>query len=481
MKKILLALLFISNISFAQQTALSLEEAVQMAKDKSIAAKQASTQKETDFWRFKSFQADFKPQLSLSGALPSFTRSFIQVLQPDGAVAFQSVSNNNSTLTLALSQSIAKTGGTIYVQKQLQRFDDFERNSTLYNGVPVAFGLSQPLFRYNQMKWDKQIEPLKYSESQQVFLESLEKVSLNVSDYYFDLLIAQVNLQIAEKNRSNNDTLYKIASKRLELGKISENDILQLRLSVLNAQKDLASAKQQAEVAMLQLKAYIGYREANKFDLAIPFQLKNVEIDAQKAIQAALGSRSDAIAFRRRILEAERDLNKAKAENGLNANLNVAFGLSNRGTKPLDIYKNAQDREFVEIQFTLPIMDWGRSKARTETAKANLQLTQQSVEQDKLTFEQQIYTQVTLFEMLQKQVKLTAETDEIATKRYQIAQDRYILADLSITDLGIALQEKDRAKRDYIVALRDYWRAYYTLRYYTLYDFEQNTSLNPSK
>ena len=83
--------------------------------------------------------------------------------------------------------------------------------------------------------------------------------------------------------------------------------------------------------------------------------------------------------------------------------------------------------------------------------------------------------------MLQKQVKLTAETDEIATKRYQIAQDRYILADLSITDLGIALQEKDRAKRDYIVALRDYWRAYYTLRYYTLYDFEQNTSLNPSK
>jgi len=122
------------------------------------------------------------------------------------------------------------------------------------------------------------------------------------------------------------------------LGKISENDILQLRLSVLNAQKDLASAKQQAEVATLQLKAYIGYREENKFDLAIPFQIKNFEIDAQKAIRAALNSRSDAIAFRRRILEAERDLNKAKAENGLNANLNVAFGLSNRGAKPLDIY-----------------------------------------------------------------------------------------------------------------------------------------------
>jgi outer membrane protein TolC len=122
-------------------------------------------------------------------------------------------------------------------------------------------------------------------------------------------------------------------------------------------------------------------------------------------------------------------------------------------------------------------MDWGRSKARVETAKANLQYAQQSVEQDKLTFQQEIYTQVTLFEMLQKQVNLTKETDDIATNRYQIAQDRFILSDLSITDLGIALQEKDRAKRDYIQALRDYWQAYFKLRLYTLYDFELNQKL----
>ena len=76
--------------------------------------------------------------------------------------------------------------------------------------------------------------------------------------------------------------------------------------------------------------------------------------------------------------------------------------------------------------------------------------------------------------MLQEQVKLTAETDEIADNRYQIAQDRFILSDLSITDLGLAMQEKDAAKRDYIIALRDYWRVYYILRLFTLYDFELN-------
>jgi outer membrane protein TolC len=123
------------------------------------------------------------------------------------------------------------------------------------------------------------------------------------------------------------------------------------------------------------------------------------------------------------------------------------------------------------------LVDWGRSKSRTQTAKANFQLTQQTVEQDKLAFEQAIFTQVSLVGMLQRQVKLTEEVDNVAAMRFQIAQDRFILSDLSITDLSIAIQEKDRAKRDYIIALRDYWRAYYALRWLTLYDFEKNQKI----
>jgi outer membrane protein len=45
---------------------------------------------------------------------------------------------------------------------------------------------------------------------------------------------------------------------------------------------------------------------------------------------------------------------------------------------------------------------------------------------------------------------------------------------LSITDLNIAMQEKDEAKRNYIAALRDLWKSYYRLRRLTLYDFEKD-------
>lgn len=471
-------LLLLTLPGLSQTERVGLSDVVAIARQQSIAARQATTQKRTNYWKYRSFLADFKPQLGINGTLPGFTRSFIEVVQPDGTIAFQPISNNNSVVALSLSQNIPQTGGSIFVQKQIQRFDNFRDNNTLYNGIPFGIGLSQPLFRFNQMKWDRKIEPLKFAEGNQQFVEAMEEVALNATGFYFDLLVAQVNLQIAEKNLMNNDTLYKIALKKLELGRISQNDLLQLELSVLTAKKDFASAQQTAEVASLKLKTYMGYRDDRRLDLLLPTQIVPFQIDIQKAITEAFTNRSASIGFRRRLLEAEREVDKAKKENGLNASLNAAFGLSNRGARLSDVYLRPQDREFVEVQFSVPIMTWGRAQARTETARANQQLAVQSVEQDKITFEQQIYTQVTLLQMLQKQVKLTSEADEIAQKRYQIAQNRFLLSDLSVTDLGIAMQEKDRARRDAVLALRDYWQTYYTIRLLTLYDFEKDQKIN---
>jgi len=473
---IILGLLFSVN-ALAQVQRLTLGEVVQMAREGSIASKQAVTQKKTNYWKYRSFVADFKPQLSLNGTLPGFTRSYIQVVQPDGNISFQPVSYNNSQVNLQLSQSIALTGGTVFAQQQVQRFDDFARNKTSYNGIPFEVGIDQPLFRFNEMKWNRKIEPLKYQEGNQQYIASLEQVALNATGYYFELLVAQVNLQIADKNRSNNDTLYKIAQHKLELGKISQNDLLQLQMGLLTAQKDLASAQQAAAVASLKLKMFLSSREEKAVELEIPVESKAFQIVTQIALNEAFANRSDAIAFKRRVLEADKEVQRAQKENGLNASLQATFGLSNQGVRPADIYISPQDREFIQLQFTLPIMTWGRNKARTEVAKANQEFARQSVEQDRLTFEQEIFTQVTLLQMLQKQVKLTKLTDGIAASRYQIAQERFILSNLSVTDLGIAMQEKDRARRDYILALRDYWQSYYSLRLLTLYDFEKNEKI----
>ena len=461
----------------ADSVRLTLKEVVVMAKDNSIAAKQAITTRETKYWQWRTFKSNYQPQLSLNGNLPGYSKTSTPVVQPDGTIIFQPIHYDNSSLTLNFSQSITATGATIYGQTQLQRFDDFDRNSVLYNGVPYAIGFSQPLGQFNSLKWDKKIQPLLYNESKQAFIEEQEKISITVTGYFFDLLLAQVNLQTAEANLINTQKILKIANLKFELGKVSKNEILQLQLEQLNAKKAMGTAKRDMEIATLNLRSYIGQEGDEKIVLQVPETISQMTVTADRVLAEAFSNRSDAIAFMRRIAEAKRDVALAHGQTGLTATLTANLGTSNSAKNIAGVYRSPQNQQLLELQFAIPVLDWGRSKAKIKTAEANQKFTEYSVEQDKQTFKQQIVTQVSLFNVMKDQLTLTAEADSIASEKYKIARERYVLGDLSITDLSIAFQENDQAKRDYVQSLRDFWSAYYQLRYLSLYDFEKNEKI----
>ncbi|TDX00556.1 TolC family protein [Dinghuibacter silviterrae] len=456
---------------------LTLAEVVELARQNSIDAKQAITVRKTKYWQYRTYRSNYQPQLSMTGVVPGYSKTYTQVLQPNGTILFQPVYQDNASLTLNFSQTIAATGGTIYGETQLQQFNDFKNKVILYNGVPYAIGYSQPLFQYNSLRWDNRIEPLKYRESKQAYIEAQEKIAIAAEGYFFDLLLAQVNLRMAETNRHNTEKILGIARIKYDLGKVSKNEILQLQLEQLNTEKAEGTARRDLEIATLTLRTYTGEDSADNIVLSIPDIISDVTISTDKVLDEAYANRSDAIAFVRRIAEARRDVALAKGQNGLTATLTANLGYSNTGPTVPDVYHAPQDQQLLQLQFNVPILDWGRSKARARTAEANEQLVEYTVEQDKQTFKQQIVTQVSLFNVMKDQVGLTARADSIAAAKYEIARQRYVLGDLSITDLSIAFQENDQAQRDYIGALRDFWGAYYQLRYLSLYDFEKNEKI----
>lgn len=458
-------------------TRLQLSAVIAGAQEASISARRAATLQTTRYWEFRSFQTNYKPQVQLSGTLPGFTRSFQEVVQQDGTVRFLSVSNNNANLNLSISQPITLTGGTLFVGTSLQRFDNFKDDATFYNGSPVEIGISQPLFAYNALKWDKKIEPLRYQESQQAYIGDMEEIARNTVDFFFSFLVAQTNFQIAQTNLTNTDTIYQITLERQNLGKASRNDVLQLRLETLKAKKALAAAQQDLAAARQRLSAYTGKMMEGDFFLELPVQVPNLTLDAPLAIQESMVNRPDAIGFLRRELEAKAAVAEAKGQRGFSASLVGAFGMSGSGSRLEQVYSQAQDKESVFLQFNIPILDWGRAKSQLETAKAQQKLTIFEVEQDRVNLEQEVITQVNLLGMYQQQLALNKEADEVAAARYKIAQDRFILGDLSITDLSIALQENVQAKRDYISSLWDFWRTHHYLRVLTLYDFEKQQKI----
>jgi outer membrane protein len=477
----IILLLIISCRCFSQgkpdTLRLTLQQVVEMAKANSIAAKQAATIRETKYWVYRSYQSNYQPQLALTGTLPDYQKTFSQVFQPDGTILFQPIHNDNSALQLDFSQSITATGGTIYGRTQLQRFTDFDRHNALYNGVPYSIAYTQPLFQFNQLKWDKKIEPLKYNESKQAYIEAQENIAVTVEGYFFDLLLAQVNLHIAETNYANTQKIMAIANTKFELGKITKNEILQLQLELITAKKDVGTAKRSIEIATLNLRSYTGQEDDSKIVLIAPENISRMQVTSDRVLAEAYANRSDAIGFLRRIAEAKRDVAKAKGETGLKATLNANLGFSNTASSIPGIYNNPQNQQILQLTLSVPILDWGRSKSITKTAQANLQLMEYTVEQDKQNFKQGIVTQVSLFNLMKEQLVYTAQADSIASEKYKIARERYVLGNLNITDLGIAFRENDAAKRDYITSLRDFWSAYYQLRYLSLYDFENNQKI----
>ncbi|MBJ6118914.1 TolC family protein [Pontibacter sp. BT310] len=477
MKSNFTCLVFVMLLCCAQSIAqparqLGLQEVITMAQQQSATAKQADVSHESSYWQWRSFKSDYRPQLSLNGTLPDFSRTYTPVIQPDGTTDFKPVSINNSELGLTLRQLVGPTGGSIFVTSLMQRFDDFDRETTRYNGNPAIVGFEQPLFAFNPYAWARKVEPLRYQESQRKFVEDKETIAVEASKLYFDLLLAQVNQRIATQNLANNDTLYHIAEEKYKLGRLSKNDVLQLQLAVLNAQLAQDQATLDEQNATLALKTFVGLKDNDTLLLTIPDSIPGTIISAEVALAEAQKNRKEAISFKRRLLEAESIVAKAKGDNGLNMSVFATFGLSNSADNFSDVYTRPENLQRARIGFNMPLMDWGRQRSNYKVAELNRQLVQHIITQEEATFEQAVLSQANQYITLQRRLKTTAAADAIAQERYNITKNTFIVGRISITDLNIALSEKDQARRAYIASLAQFWAAHYSLRQLTLYDFE---------
>ncbi len=467
---IVLLLILSSEVQCLAQNVFSIEDVIARAKAQSPAFKQAETQKETSYWQYRSFRTNYNPQLRLNGNVPSFTQNFISVRQPDGSILYQPVNQTNPSLNLGLQQPIQWTGGNISANTSLNYFNNINARSSQWNGTVMNVQLTQPIFAFNQLKWDRKTKPLEYEESKRSFAEQHEFISREAVNRFFNVLQYQTNLQIATYNLANNDTIYKIEQGRYNIGTTSEDKLLQVELQLLRSRQDMAQGRLDLETASLQLRTYLGLRDGDSFQLVLPEGIPKFEITIEQALEFARKNRSAFIAFERRRLEADRDVAQAKG-NRFQTSLTASYGLNNSASSASDLYANPQRQQTANFTFNVPVLDWGRNHAMMQTALANKRLNDYVIAQDEVNFEQEIITQVRQFEMLRLQIEITKKSDQVAQQRYVVAQNRYLIGKIDITNLNIALTEKDSAKKSYIQALKSFWLAYYDMRRLTLYDF----------
>jgi len=478
MKKILLAAItFLFLFSFQNSNSqelkrLTLDDVIMLAETQSPNALMAQHRFRASYWRFRTFKAQYRPSLTLTGTTPSYSTAYEKVWNSVTETWDYKSTNTLSNLgSLSLSQNIGLTGGTISLNSDLTLYNDFENETRRYITVPLSIGLNQPIFRYNALKWEKKTAPLEYETARKTYLSDIEAVHRQAVQYFFQLALAQSNKQIAEMNFANADTLYEIAQGRYELGTIAENELLELQLSWLNTETARKEAEMNLRDREIRLKSFLGFNENVRIELNIPTQIPDLQVNSQEVLEMALANNPEILDQQLTILTAQSNVAQAKAEKGLNANLIASFGLRDQDPDFPLAYQDGAKQYTARIGFTMPILDWGLGQGRYRMAQSSLELAQVQSEQAIVDFEQNLVLDVEQFNLQKAQVAVAAKSDTVAMRMYEVTKQRFLIGKIAILELNNADTKKDQNRRAYIQALQNYWNYFYNLRSLALYDF----------
>jgi outer membrane protein TolC len=302
-------------------------------------------------------------------------------------------------------------------------------------------------------------------------------VSQRAVDNFFDLALAQINLEIAKKNFANNDTLFQIAKGRYQLGTIAENELLQMELSFLNAGTAMNEATIDLELRKSRLRSFLGFNERVSLELILPKEVPDIQLDYARTLAEATANNPEILNLQRQLLEAEQSVAQARSQKGLRANLFAQLGLTQNAEELAAAYQNPINQQRVEVGIEVPILDWGLGRGQYRMAQSAEEVVKTNVEQSQIDFNETVFLQVMQFNLQDDQVAIASKADTIADLSYEVTKQRFLIGKIDVLSLKDALNEKDVARRGFVQALRNYWDYYYTLRGMTLYDWERGVKL----
>ena len=468
-----LAVLAVSFSSLRAQNEMNLAEAIHTARNQSVEALEARQAFISTYWAYRSYKASRLPSLTLYGDIMNFDRSLTLLQNPeDGTLKYVSSNNLQNGIGLQMNQNITFTGGTLSVFSDLSRIDQFGGNRSLtWYSRPITVSYYQPLFTYNQFKWDRKIEPKEYERGKRNYLERMEAITINVVHAYFNLFLAKMNNTISKSNFENSGNMLKIAKERLQLGNVTKADYLQLELRMLNDSISINETEVQVREAQMVLNSFLGYDESFEIAPTMDDILPDIRMSYDLVMEKSLENSSFNLNNELSLLNAESAVAHAKASRGFSFALNARFGMSQTGPEFPQAYKNLLDQETVGITFSIPIFDWGLGKGKVQKAKAAQEVVKAQVQQSENDYRRQMFTAVSQFNNQRQQCLVSRKAMNVASERYELTMHRFREGNATVTDLNMAQTENDSALRQYISDVSNFWTYYYTLRRLTLYDF----------
>ncbi len=458
--------------------AITLDEAITLARVQSVDAAVALNELKRAYWEFLTYKADLLPEMNLNATLPNYKNRYSLYPQDDGSYVFNKENNLQIDGELSIDQNIWFTGGSLSLNTSLEYLKQLDGNKrSNYMSIPVALTLNQPIFGVNKIKWNRRIEPVRYKEAKAAFLSATENVTINTINIFFDLLLAKANVNISEQNLANANKLYEVAKAKRKMGQISENDLLQLKLNVLNAKSSLTDNQSNYKSVMFKLRTFLSLDDNQELEPVLPDTIPAMKLSYNDVLDKAISNNSFALNIQRRQLEADYEVAKAKGDLR-QITMYAQVGLTGKGSVINESYRGLKDNSVIEVGVKLPILDWGKRRGKVKVAQSNREVTQSKLKKESMEFNQNLFILVEQFNNQRDQLDIAQESDTIAIKRYNTNVETFLIGKISTLDLNDSQIKKDEARQKHINELFYYWYYYYRLRSLTLWDFAHNTNID---
>jgi len=463
------------------QEILTLDKAISIAETGSPDLKRSMLNLEQFQKNLEAQRAALKSRFSFDVSPVGFSRN----RRFDNRVSQWYTNENFQTNALfRVEQPILLTDGTLSLTNEFGWQSSFSdatgtESEVFYNNLYLNF--NQPLFTYNRQKLE--LKELELSFENANISYALQRLNLerNVTEFFYNVYMAQMNLNIAKEELANTRKSYEIIKNKVNAGLAAKEELYQAELNLATSKSTLQNREVMFENAKDQLKLYLGMDLYEDFSILADVAVNPVQVDLEKAIENGLKSRME---LRQREIEIENgqfDLIRTKSQNEFRGDVNLRLGISGDNTNLDRIFDAPTNSPSVAVSFNIPLFDWGEKKARIAAQEA-------AIESQKLNYtdeQNQIIIGIRqAYRNLQNQltqIEIAAQSQTNAELTYEINIKRYENSDLSGMDLNLYQTQLSERKIAYAQALINYKIELLNLKIQSLYDFEKNGPVIPAE
>ena len=478
-KFFLIIFVLISSVATAQLR-LSLDDVIALAKDSSLTAFRYKNMYLANYWNFKSFKAQRLPSLTLDVQPVVYNRQLVARYDSENDIdIYRQQKSYAASAGLTLTQNFDPLGGTFYVTTSLDYLRGFGDNTfNQYTAVPFIIGYRHNSFGFNQFKWDRKIEPLKFEKAKLEYLYNTELIAIQAVQYFFQLALSQAQYDNAVIQKDKCDSLYLIGQLKYNIASITKSDLMTLELDVLNAQNSIATAQVAVRRDMLRLTSYLGLDRNTQLQLILPEKPPNIAINYNAAIEMMHKNSYMILEKMQSVSEAEMNLDRIRKSNRVSAGISASVGYNQEAEELKDAYRDPMRRDVISVSISVPLVDWGVRKGQKNQAANALDIAKIDQAQKMDELEQNVINTVAEFNTRYDLLMTAEESLRLAKAVYEQNILNFQNGSCDITTLSSSQTRLLNAQNQYITSMRDYWSCYFEIRSQTLFDFISNSPLN---